>query len=187
MIYENIWLLSSATVIGLMMLLGSRGGVLCGTFDYLCDPRVVTVIIIALPAVWLAALYAYEWFFFRDKKVKLSGFGLVLLEQIGIWVLFGLSFWLVFPPQAGFLMPVVGAFSLSWVAGYVAFFAPGGIGIREALLTILLGGFFASQEVAVYATIHRVLWVLMEIVVGTISAVFIGLPSANDAPAEISH
>lgn len=180
MIYENIWLLSSATVIGLMMLLGSSGGVLCGTLDFLCDPRVVIVLMIALPAVWLAALCAYERFFFRDKKVNFSGFGLVLLEQIGIWVLFGLSFWLVFPPQAGFLMPVIGAFNLSWVAGYLAFFAPGGIGIREALLTVILGGFFASQEVAVYATIHRVLWVLMEIVVGTISAVFIGLPNTNN-------
>ena len=187
MIYENIWLLSSATVIGLLMLLGSSGGVMCGYFDLLCDPRVVTALLIALPFAWLAALYFYERYFFKDKKADLSGFGLVLLEQMAIWALFGVSFWLVFPPHAGFLMPVIGAFSLSWVAGYVAFFAPGGIGIREVLLTVILGGFFASQEVAVYATIHRVLWVLMEIIVGTISAVFIGLPGSNDTPAENSH
>jgi hypothetical protein len=181
MIYENIWLLSSATVIGLMMLLGSNGRLVCASFDMLCDPRMLTGFMIALPAVWLTALYVYERLFFRDKKVDFSGFGLVLLEQIGIWMLFGLSFWLVFPPQAGFMMPVVGAFSLSWVAGYVAFFAPGGIGIREVLLTVILGGVFASQEVAIYATIHRVLWVLMEILVGTISAVFIGLPESTNA------
>ena len=111
MIYENIWLLSSATVIGLMMLLGSSGSVLCGTFDFLCDPRVVLVLMIALPAAWLAALYAYEWFFFKDKKVKLSGFGLVLLEQIGICA-FRAQLLARVPIHAGFLMPVVGAFSL---------------------------------------------------------------------------
>ena len=69
----------------------------------------------------------------------------MLAELIFIWLAFGLSFWLVFPPDAGYLAQVVGAFSLSWLAGYVAFFAPGGIGVREVLLAVLLGAFLCRR------------------------------------------
>ena len=117
----------------------------------------------------------------------IADFLLVLVEQIAAWLLFGLSYSLVFPPQGGFLLPIIGAFSLSWVAGYVAFFAPGGIGIREFLLTILLGAFFASQEIAIYATIHRLIWVLIEILLGALSATLIGLPEMEKKPETESH
>ena len=104
----------------------------------------------------------------------------MLAELLFIWMAFGLSFWLVFPPDAGYLAQVVGAFSLSWLAGYIAFFAPGGIGVREVLLAVLLGAFFAGGEVAIYASIHRLLWVLAEVFLGGMSALIFGLPEVPD-------
>jgi hypothetical protein len=124
----------------------------------------------------------FERFFFPGSRITSSDFLLILFEQLATWILFGISYWLVFPPQSGFLMPMIGAFSLSWVAGYVAFFAPGGIGIREFLLAVILGGFFVSSEVATYATIHRLIWVIIEIVLGAFSAVLIGLPDEAETP-----
>ena len=180
MVYENIWLLSSATVVGLLMLLGSSGDAVCGYAKFLCDDRLRIAIIAGLPVVLVIGLYLFERLFFPGSKAHIPDFLLVLVEQVSIWVLFGISYWLVFPSQSGFLMPIIGAFSLSWVAGYVAFFAPGGIGIREFLLTVILGGLFASQEVALYATVHRLIWVLVEIILGTISATLIGLPATEE-------
>jgi hypothetical protein len=81
------------------------------------------------------------------------------------------------------LAQVTGAFSLSWLAGYVAVFAPGGIGVREVLLAVLLGAFFKSGEVAIYASIHRLLWVLAEVFLGGLSALIFGLPAGTEEPS----
>lgn len=176
MLYENIWLLSSATVVGLLMLAVSSPEVVCDYLPFACGSNLVLAVLTGLPVLWLAGLLLFEKYFFPERKFSLSHFLLVLVEQILIWAFFGFSYRQVFPPQAGFLAQIIGAFSLSWVAGYVAVFAPGGIGIREFLLTLFLGAFFASSEVAIYATIHRLIWVLMEMLLGASSAAFIGLP-----------
>jgi hypothetical protein len=117
-----------------------------------------------------------DWFFYKENRYKVKDMLILFVEMIFIWVSFGVSTWLVFPIQSGFLLPITGAFSLSWVAGYLAFFAPGGIGIREYLLTLLLSSIFSSGEVAIYATIHRLIWVLVEIILGAFCALVFGIP-----------
>ena len=176
LVYENVWLLSSATIIGILLLLISSGQIVCGYIPLLCNSNIVFSVEIGLPFFWLAGMLIFEWIFFNKKRIKAEDFILVLVEQIFIWLIFGLSFWLVFPAQGGYLPQIIGAFSLSWVAGYVAIFAPGGIGIREFLLTIFLGAFFKSGDVAIYATVHRLIWVLAEVFLGGISWLVIGLP-----------
>jgi len=67
----------------------------------------------------------------------------------------------------------LGAVSLSYVAGFVAFFAPGGVGIRELVFMGTLTPLFASsldppiaEGVAiVVALILRLSWTIGEIVV----------------------
>ncbi len=180
MVIENLWLLSSAGVVGVVALLASSSETACQYVKILCSQSVAKGIAVALPLVWAMGLLVFEYFFFRRQKIIVRDFLLILAELLFIWMAFGLSFWLVFPPEAGYLAQVVGAFSLSWLAGYVAFFAPGGIGVREVLLAILLGAFFAGGEVAIYASIHRLLWVLAEVLLGGASALIFGLPEAPD-------
>ena len=105
---------------------------------------------------------------------------ILIAQMLIIWISFGISFWLVFPLENGFLPAIAGAFSLSWVAGYVAFFAPGGIGVREYLLTIILSSFFSDNEVAIYATIHRLIWVVVEILLGAGCALLFGIPVSEN-------
>ncbi|MBP6086721.1 MAG: hypothetical protein KA449_00760, partial [Pelolinea sp.] len=59
--------------------------------------------------------------------------------------------------------------------------------VREFLTTIFLGTFFASSEVAVYAAVHRLIWVLVEILLGIIGAVGYGLPDASPMPPSDHH
>jgi hypothetical protein len=176
MIYENVWLLSSASITGIVTLLASSREVFCEYLPFICDPGIARVLMVGIPVLWIAGMYLFEKIFFRGGRAPVPDFLLILFEQLATWILFGISYWLVFPVQSGFLLQIIGAFSLSWVAGYVAFFAPGGIGIREFLLAVILGGFFASREVATYATVHRLIWVFIEIVLGALSATLIGLP-----------
>ena len=180
MVVENMWLLSSAGVVGVVALLASSSDAACRYLKILCLPLATKVIAVALPLVWVAGLLVFEYFFFGRQKINFRDFFLMLAELLFIWLAFGLSFWLVFPPDAGYLAQVIGAFSLSWLAGYVAFFAPGGIGVREVLLAMLLGAFFKSGEVAIYASIHRLLWVLAEVLLGGTSALVFGLPEVSE-------
>jgi hypothetical protein len=175
-IFENIWLLSSALVIGATCLLISSQDVLCEFNDIFCNAATNRAILIGLPIIWLAALLLVDYFFFKENRYNFKDFILLIGEMLVIWVSFGISFWLVFPLHSGFEMAITGAFSISWVAGYVAFFAPGGIGIREYLLTIILAAYFSSGEVATYATIHRLIWVLVEIILGAGSSLLFGIP-----------
>ena len=185
-VFENFWLLSSATVIGGILLVVSSRDALCEFNSLFCNPSINWAIALGLPVIWMVGLYIVDRLSFKENRYKVKDVLILILEMIVIWVSFGVSFWLVFPIHAGFLLAITGAFSISWVAGYVAFFAPGGIGIREYLLTILLASFFLSGEVAIYATIHRLIWVLGEIILGAGSVLLFGIPmTENEVDEEL--
>ena len=175
-VLENIWLLSSALVIGTTCLLISSQEVLCEFSTIFCNTALNRILLFGLPVLWIAALLLIDFFGFKENRYSLKDFLFLMLEVLVIWVSFGISFWLVFPLKSGFQMAITGAFSISWVAGYVAFFAPGGIGIREYLLTVILAAYFSSSEVATYATIHRLIWVVGEIMLGAGSSLLFGIP-----------
>jgi hypothetical protein len=183
-VFENVWLLSSALVIGVTCLLISSRDVLCGFNSVFCSNTLNNGILFGLPILWVIALLLFDYFFFKENRYSLKDFVFLVLEMLVIWVSFGISFWMVFPLKSGFATAITGAFSISWVAGYVAFFAPGGIGIREYLLTVILAAYFSSSEVATYATIHRLIWVVVEVILGAGSALLFGIPmtAAEDEP-----
>ena len=183
-VLENIWLLSSALVVGATCLLISSQEVLCEFSTIFCNTALNRVLLFGLPVLWIAVLLLIDFFGFKENRYNVKDFLLLLLEVLVIWVSFGISFWLVFPLKSGFQMAITGAFSISWVAGYVAFFAPGGIGIREYLLTVILAAYFSSSEVATYATIHRLIWVVGEIMLGAGSSLLFGIPMTAQNPEE---
>ena len=75
------------------------------------------------------------------------------------WTLTGTSFWLT--ARALVAAPVsdipvyVGAFAAAWLVGVLAIFAPGGLGVREALLVALLRGRLGTADALVLATASR--------------------------------
>lgn len=58
------------------------------------------------------------------------------------------------------MIVVLGAFLLSWIIGFVLPGAPGGIGIREAALTIILQGQFPIEEILFAIMIYRIVNVI---------------------------
>lgn len=83
----------------------------------------------------------------------------VLPLYIGVSLLTGVSFWLV--ARAFVSVSVadtprfVGAFAAAWVVGLVAVWAPGGIGVREAVLVALLHGQIGAADALVVAAASR--------------------------------
>jgi hypothetical protein len=81
----------------------------------------------------------------KPEIVKQLGFGelvgLLLWNVLGlVWQ--SLAIWLVVSTPLGLQFTkwwvVAGAYSLAWVAGFLAFWAPGGIGVRELVFVMAM-------------------------------------------------
>ena len=59
---------------------------------------------------------------------------------------------------------VMGAYMLSWIAGFIIPGAPGGIGIREAARTLLLAGIFPVEQALLSSVIFRFIMVIGELI-----------------------
>jgi uncharacterized membrane protein YbhN (UPF0104 family) len=109
---------------------------------------------------------------------RVPGFGGMELERLpglvaryfGVWLLFGLAFWLM--ARALFDVPVdeilryAGVFAAAWVAGFVVVIAPGGLGVREAVIVALLQGSLGEAEAIVLATASRIAFTLVDLGAG---------------------
>ncbi|HEV2148860.1 MAG TPA: lysylphosphatidylglycerol synthase domain-containing protein [Longimicrobiaceae bacterium] len=91
-----------------------------------------------------------------------EGVGFLLLSGIA-WVLYGLAFYLFllsFVEVAPAAIPAAIAMNgLAFIVGYLVFFAPGGLGFKEAALAFLLSGLVPTAVAASLAIAAR-LWTI---------------------------
>jgi glycosyltransferase 2 family protein len=97
------------------------------------------------------------------------------LLYLPVWLLLGTSFWLC--ARGLVAVPVhdlalyVGAFSVAWLAGLLAIYAPGGLGVREAVLVALLHGRIGAADALVVAAASRLMLILADVLLAGISTV----------------
>lgn len=98
------------------------------------------------------------------------------------WVADGIAFYLfvdaLLPVEPHYLIPFIGIHAFSFVAGYVAFVAPAGAGVREATLATLLRGALPSGAAAVMAVLAR-LWTIAAELLGAAIVVLAPLDRAD--------
>lgn len=75
-----------------------------------------------------------------------------------VFGLMGTSFWVIAPVDDSSPLEAVGAFSIAWAIGYIAVFAPSGIGVREGALILLVGHSLTTEQAVFAVSIHRMLW-----------------------------
>jgi uncharacterized membrane protein YbhN (UPF0104 family) len=103
-----------------------------------------------------------------------------------VWGIYGLAFWMT--GRALFTIPVadlpryIGVFALAWLAGLVAVFAPGGIGVREAVIVGLLSGRLHQADAIVLAATSRLILTATDLVLGAASFGFPALRSDDPRP-----
>jgi hypothetical protein len=85
------------------------------------------------------------------------------------WIVIGLSFagsaYAVsshFPAHVG--LELVGLYAGAWLVGFLVIIAPGGIGVRDVLLTVGLSVVFNDPLPAVIAIVARIAWTLAEVI-----------------------
>jgi uncharacterized membrane protein YbhN (UPF0104 family) len=91
----------------------------------------------------------------------------------GTWVAIGVSFWmaargLVHTP-IGQLPVYAGAFAVAWIVGLFAIYAPGGIGVREALLIAILRSRIGTEDALLVAATSRVVFTLADLMAAGLS------------------
>lgn len=115
------------------------------------------------------------------RAARLRGFQLItlptrrlittLLLSLVNFICVGTSFWLIARTfDVGVSFPLVlSAFALAWVAGFLVFPIPGGLGIREGVLLWTLP-MFELRQLVVAALLHRAVTLLAELVLLSVSA-----------------
>lgn len=169
MIAENIWLVSSAFCLG-----GATLGL------YLLQGQPLQAGIVAAGMIVLDAIAVFVLFRIRHTAVTLQTVGRIVLLQIILWTLIGGSLWALLPDQPNSLLLVISAFLLGWFVGYVSILAPSGLGVRELVLTALLGVIIAPQQALIYATVNRVIWIFTELLLAGVALLL--LPREQSSP-----
>lgn len=104
-----------------------------------------------------------------------------------VWLLLGGSFWLcahglLAVPERDLAL-YIGAFAVAFLAGLFAVYAPGGIGVREAVLVALLHSRIGTANALVVAAASRLIFILVDLVLAAISTAVLrrGRPALDAA------
>jgi len=100
-------------------------------------------------------------------NLKSKSIFLYFLSYLGCWLLFGLAFFLfvmgISPVSLTFYFNLTGVFSGAFVLGFLAFFAPGGIGVREGIMVVFLSLYFPPPVATLISLLSRVWITLAEV------------------------
>lgn len=93
-------------------------------------------------------------------KTFLASFAIyaAVLVILGI-ILVGFCWYLSGRPSAGQALQITAAYIIAWVLGFVIPGAPGGIGVRETALTLLLAPITGRDNIVVLGVLHRLVTV----------------------------
>jgi hypothetical protein len=95
------------------------------------------------------------------------------LLYLPVWLLLGAGFWLcahgLIAVPAHDLPMYIGAFAVAWLVGLLAVFAPGGLGVREAVLVALLASRIGTANALVVAAVSRLTLIFVDVVLAGVA------------------
>lgn len=110
-------------------------------------------------------LFGYQEYDIRMSAKTLSK---ILVIDLFFWLVTGFGFFLlvtsVQPIPLGNWLSVGSSYSMAWVIGFLAFLVPGGLGIREGVLALLLAPILPAPVPALVAVLSRLWWTMAELV-----------------------
>ncbi|HKY59740.1 MAG TPA: lysylphosphatidylglycerol synthase domain-containing protein [Gemmatimonadota bacterium] len=103
----------------------------------------------------------------------------MVLGYLGAWIVFGLGFALfvrsVSDPAAGSIPALAGICATGYLAGWVAVFVPGGLGVREGVYALLLAEILPGPVAAAVAILSRLWLTALELLVALLLALRYGV------------
>ena len=180
LVHENVWLLSGALFIGILFGGLSHQGQRILETAGIRTPIYILLLLVLL--LWIIILFAYEKLFPAKRSIRYT---LLYLALLFAWLFLGISFGFVLPGfSSNTIFLFISIYVFGWIVGYLAIFAPGGIGIRETVLVWMLGGIVEPDLAIVFSSVHRFVFIIVEILLGAVSVGLGFLMKANDKDNE---
>jgi uncharacterized membrane protein YbhN (UPF0104 family) len=147
--------------------------VLVASFLLADDGWRLTYLLVALVVGTAAFSLASRLAFVRRFVADQRSLGAAAGSYLAVFILFGLVFWLtadaLYNVAVADLPWYIGAYAAAWAAGFIVVFAPGGLGVREAVLVALLRGRLGESEAIVLAAASRIAFMLVDLAGGSVA------------------
>ena len=171
MVIESIWMVTGAAAFVAVMFSiqhAQTGDVIVKSIP--TTELFWTLLPWATMIAWIVGLIIIDRRYPIKQSISLPGrIALLIVLQIGIWLTLGGSYFLLFQIAGKEnIWLVMGGYALSWVTGYVVPFAPGGIGVREAVQVFIFSPIAAPEQIAIISIVHRMLYTITEVILGLI-------------------
>lgn len=185
MVIESIWMVSGA--VAFVAIMFSIQHALSGAEIIKGIPTTElfwTLLPWAAMIAWVVGLIIIDRRYPIKRSISLPGrIALLIVLQIGIWLTLGGSYFLLFQIAGKEnIWLVMGGYALSWVTGYVVPFAPGGIGVREAVQVFIFSPIAAPEQIAIISIVHRMLYTITEVILGFIGFFVARKNTGNSGP-----
>lgn len=118
-------------------------------------------LLVAWLLVWIWHGYWARWL---RKSIRWVSLPVVTLLDLVFFVLASIAFWLLLPYQVAPLAETAAWLCLAWMAGYLVPGAPGGLGVREAVLLLGLAPTVGEPSALAAALSYRMVTVLADAV-----------------------
>lgn len=176
MIAENGWVIGSAVLVGgVLVSLGQPGFFLRLGMTLAEAPTAIRTLLVSglVVALVMGAWWGRRrWPRLRPWLIRLSPPSRAVALVLGAWLALGASFWVCLRPflsQGPSWSVVIGVYCLAWVAGFLVPFAPAGLGVREAVLALVLDPVLDPQTSLVVVAVHRVIYLVVEVVLALLA------------------
>lgn len=169
MILENIWLLSSALATGVLGVFLTRFDLVADLIHIPDEKWLAIILTIVILAIWIIVLFVVHKIMRKYTSGEIQSVTVIALVGLLLWTFIGGSFFVMFQDFSFSSAPLfIGGYAVSWAVGYIAVFAPGGLGIREAVLAFVFSNIASVELIAVYAAMNRIIWVIAEVLFGIV-------------------
>lgn len=127
-----------------------------------------------------------------DFDLSFTSAFLLFWAYIVAWIIYGSSFWcmtLGLGLPAGPFWPVTAAYGAAYLVGFLALFAPGGLGVREGVLAVVLTPYLPPGLSVVVAVASRLWMTIVEL--ASLVPVLLGFgrkkPKSEEDGTPMSH
>ncbi|CAN5762735.1 lysylphosphatidylglycerol synthase domain-containing protein [soil metagenome] len=189
MVHVLLSLIAAVTVSALVLPMDLPGLTLIGSLPVRAAVIVMAVLVVH-PRLINGALGLVPRLLRRDVLVWRGswgdGIGLLVLANAS-WLLYGVAYTLfvasLAPVGVNALLPFTAVNALSFTAGYLAVPVPGGVGVRESAMTLLLAPYLPAGVAAIVSIAARLWSIAAELLLVTLGILF--RPREPGPPASV--
>lgn len=188
---HNISRRRSVTVLLTSMLISVVTGLIIGSFAVLFGPGrlyeeywwillVLPVLgIVLVPPLFNRIVNTALTVLKRERlEAPISGRAIFTAAAISVvaWVVAGAQVWIILvelgnPVTWATFFLTLGGYAMAWVVGFLVFFVPAGVGVREVALGVALGTHAQGGDIVVTVLLSRILFTLADLVLGVLAGI----------------